>query len=154
MDPVNLLFFFIIKSPFLQSQTLILFNYGLLLSIIEKNLFKKYWVWILLITLVLFLPSIFHFHRNEIILVYILLQMGITLIILKNLITNYVSTGKLNLFLFVFLFYQLTTITKFSNLLIGFTDAFAFFVLTTIVQIIIGLFFSVFTESDQTGNTV
>ena len=154
MDPINLLFLFIIKSPFSQSQFLILLNYCSLLSIIERNLLKKYWIWLLFITLALFSPTIFHFNGNEIIIVYILLQLGITLIILKNLITNYVSVGKLSLFLLVFLFYQFTTLTKLSNLLIGFADAFAFFILTTIVQIIFGLFFSVFTESDKTGDSV
>lgn len=153
IDPISLFFMYIIKSP-LPSQVVILVFYFSLLSIIEKNLLKKYWIWILLIALVLFSPTIFHFNRNEIVLVYILLQTGITLIILKNLITNYVSFGKLNLFLLVFLFYQFTSITKFSNLLFGFADATAFFILTTIVQIIFGLFFSVHTESDKTGDTV
>ena len=153
MDPINLLFFYIFKSPF-QSQISIFLNYGLLLSLIEKNLLKKYWIWLLLITLVLFSPTFFHFRGNEIILIYILLQMGITLIVLKNLITNYVSAGKLSLFLLVFLLYQFTTITKLSNLLFGFADAFAFFILTTIVQIIFGLYFSVYTENDKAGDSV
>ena len=155
MDPINLLFIFIIKSPFhIHSQILILFYYCSLLSLIEKKLLRKNWIWILLIALVLFSPTIFHFNRNEIVLVYILLQLWITLIILKNLITNFVSAGKLSLFHVVFLFYQFTAITKFSNLLIGFADATAFFILTSIAQIIFGLFFSVYTESDKTGDTV
>ena len=154
MDPINLLFLYIIKSTFLQSQILILLIYGSLLSLIEKNLLKKYWIWLLFITLALFSPTIFHFDRKEIVLVFILLQLGIALIILKNLITNYVSAGKLSLFLLVFLFYQFTTLTKLSNLLFGFADAFAFFILTTIVQIIFGLFFSVFTENDKAGDSV
>ena len=153
MDPINLLFFYVIRSP-LQSQISILLIYWLLLSIIEKNLLRKYWIWFFLIILVLFSPTIFHLKGNEIILIYILLQLGITLIILKNLITNYVSTGKLSLFLVVFLFYQLTLITKYLNLLFGFADAIAFFMLTTIVQIIFGLFFSVFTENNKAGDSV
>lgn len=154
MDPINVLFLFIIKSSFLHSQILILLNYGLLLSIIRKDFLKKHWTWIFLTTLALFTPTIFHFNRREIILVFILLQLGITLIILKKLITNFASAGKLSLFYLVFLFYQFTAIAKFSNILIGFADATAFFILTTIVQIIFGLFFSVFTESYKTGNTV
>jgi hypothetical protein len=153
MDPISLFFVFIIKSP-LQSQISILLIYCSLLSIIEKNLLRKYWIWVLLITLALFSPSIVHFNSKEIIFVYLLLELGITLIILKILITNYVSFGKLSLFLVVFLFYQFTTLTKLSNLLFGFADAFAFFILTSIVQIIFGLFFSVYTESDKTGDIV
>lgn len=149
IDPINLLFLFIFKSP-LQSQITILLNYCLLLSLIDINLLKKHWIWIILISLVLFSPTIFHFDRNEVIVVYILLKLGITLIILKNLITNYVSAGKLSLFHLVFLFYQLMTIAKFSNLLTGFADATAFFILTSIIQIIFGLFFSIYRE-DKSG---
>jgi hypothetical protein len=76
--------------------------------------------------------------------------LGITLIILKNLITNFVSAGKLSLFHLVFLFYQFTTIAKFSNLLTGFADATAFFILTGIAQILFGLFFSIYRE-DKSG---
>ena len=83
-----------------------------------------------------------------------MLQAGISLIILKDLITNFVSLGKVSLFHLVFLFYQLTTLTKFSNILFGFADAFAFFILTTIVQILFGLYFSVFTENDKAGDIV
>lgn len=154
MDPINLFFLFIVKSAVFQSQIIILLNYCLLLSIIEKNLLRKYWIWFFIITLILFFPTIFHFTGNEIIFVYIVLQLGIALIILKNLITNYVLVGKLSLFLLVFLLYQFTTITKLSNLLFGFADAFAFFIFTTIVQIIFGLFFSVFTENDKAGDSV
>lgn len=149
MDPINLLFLFIFKSP-LQSQITILLNYCLLLSLIDINLLKKHWIWIILISLVLFSPTIFHFDRNEVIVVYILLKLGITLIILKNLITNYVSAGKLSLFHLVFLFYQLMTIAKFSNLLTGFADATVFFILTSIAQILFGLFFSIYRE-DKSG---
>ncbi|MCX6169142.1 MAG: hypothetical protein NTX65_07380 [Ignavibacteriales bacterium] len=153
MDPINLLFFFVLKSP-LQSQISILLDYCLLLSLIEKKLLRKYWIWVLLITPALFSPTILHLKGNEITLVRILLEVGITLIILKNLITNYVSTGRLSLFLVVFLSFEFTNIAKFSNLLFGFADAFAFYILTTIVQIIFGLFFSVYTESDKTGVSV
>ena len=86
-------------------------------------------------------------------MIFILLQIGITLIILKNLITNYVTTTKLSLFHIVFLFYQFTAVAKFSNLLIGFAEAYAFFILTTIAQIIFGLFFSIYRE-DKSGLTI
>ncbi len=149
IDPISLFFIYIIRYP-LPSQILVLFNYCLLLSLIEKNFLRKNWIWILLIALVLLSPTIFHFNRNEIILVYILLQFGITLIILKNLITNFVSAGKLSLFHLVFIFYQFTAIAKYYNLLIGFADATAFFILTSIAQIIFGLFFSIYRE-DKSG---
>lgn len=149
MDPINLLFLFIIRSD-LQSQVSILLKYCLLLSLIEKNFLRKNWIWIMLMTLILFSPTIFHFDKNEIVLVNVVLLLGTTLVILKNLITNFVSAGKLSLFLLVLLFYQFTVIAKFSNILIGFADATAFFMLTSIAQIIFGLFFSIYRE-DKSG---
>ena len=154
MDPTNLIFLFIIKSSLLQSQVSIFLTYFLFLSVIEKNLLKKYWILFVVIFFGLLSPIIFQLNGNEILFIYIFLQLGITSIILKNLITNYVSATKLSVFLLVFLFYQLTTLTKLSNLLFGFADAFAFFILTTIVQILFGLYFSVFTEDNKTGDTV
>lgn len=149
IDPISLFFVYITKFA-LPSQVIILFFYCLLLSLIEINLLRKNWIWFVLIALVLFSPTIFHFDRNEITWIYILLQLGITLIILKNLITNFASAGKLSLFHLVFLFYQFTTIAKFSNLLTGFADATAFFMLTTIAQITFGLFFTIYRE-DKSG---
>jgi len=149
MDPIHMLFSFITKST-LPSQISVLILFCLLLSLIERLILKKYWVWIVLITIVLFAPTIFNFNRNEIIFVYILLQLGMGLIILKNLITNFVSVGKLSLFHLVLLFYQFTNVAKYSNILIGFADAIAFFILSTIAQIIFGLFFSIYRE-DKSG---
>ncbi|MFA7227566.1 MAG: hypothetical protein WC061_00910, partial [Melioribacteraceae bacterium] len=118
-DPISLLFMYIFKSS-LPSQATILINFCLLLSLIDFRFLQKRWIWIIPITLILFSPSIFRFNGNQIIIVYLLLQTGITLIILKNLITGFVSSGKLSLFHIVFLFYQFTAVAKFSNLLIGF----------------------------------
>jgi len=151
-DPIHLLSILIFNF-YLPSQITILFNYCLLLSLIEKNLLKKHWIWIFIIVLVLLALMALHFTRNQITLALIIIQSGITLIILKNLITNYVSAGKLSLFHVVFLFYQFTAIAKFSNLIIGFSDATAFFILTSIAQIIFGLFFSIFRE-DKSGLTI
>lgn len=149
LDPIGLIFIFILKI-YLPAQIQILFSYCLLLSLIEKDILLKYWIWILAIALVLFSPTIFHFKRQEITFVLILLELGITLIILKNLITGLVSSGKLSIFHVVLLTYEFTAIAKFSNLLIGFADANAFFMLTTIAQIGFGLFFSIFRE-DKSG---
>jgi hypothetical protein len=125
----------------------------LLLSLIDFKILQKKWVWIIPITLVLFFPSIFRFNENQIIIVYLLFQSGITLIILKNLITGFASSDKLSLFHIVFLFYQFTVMAKFINFIVGFADAFAFFTLTSIAQIIFGLFFSIYRE-DKSGLTI
>ncbi|PKL82510.1 MAG: hypothetical protein CVV24_09745 [Ignavibacteriae bacterium HGW-Ignavibacteriae-3] len=149
LDPIGLFFIFILKF-YLPGQIQILFSYCLLIALIEKNILRKYWIWILIIALVSFFPTIFQFNRQEITFVLILIELGITLIILKNLITNFALSGKLSIFHVVLLTYEFTAIAKFLNLLIGFADATAFFMLTGLAQIAFGLFFSIFRE-DKSG---
>jgi hypothetical protein len=47
-------------------------------------------------------------------------------------------------------FYELTVILKFFNIIIGFADAYGFYFVTSIAQIIFGLFFSIVRE-DESG---
>ena len=152
IDPINLLFLFIIKTAY-QPQIMLIINYLLLLSLINFILLKKYWPWVILVSILLLSPTIFKFDSSKIVIIYILLNSGIALIILKSLITSFVTVEKLNLFLTIFLIYQLTVIAKFSNLILGFADAVAFFILTSIAQIIFGLFFSVYRE-DKSGKSI
>ena len=152
IDPINLIFPFIFKlnSP---PQITIFLLYAALLSLIDFKYLKANWIWVLIFTIVLFFPTIFKFDSTKIVLTYVFLEAAITLIVLKNLITLFVAKEKLSLFHTIFLIYQLTIIVKFSNLLIGFADALAFFILTSIAQIFFGLYFSIFRE-DKPGVSV
>lgn len=54
----------------------------------------------------------------------------------------------LNIFHIIFLFYILTNIIKMLNVLLGYTDAAALFIITTIIQIFFGLCFSIFRDDN------
>lgn len=152
IDPITFSYSFITKST-LPSQVFILFNYFLVLSLITKNMIKKSWLLFLLLTLVMFVPTIFQFDRIQNLGVVILLQSTIAFIILKNFITHYIATRSISVFHSVFLFYLFTIILKYLNILVGYADATAFFFLTSIAQIVFGLFFSVHREN-KSGLTV
>jgi hypothetical protein len=83
----------------------------------------------------------------------ILLHIIIFFVFLKEFIVNYVSERKFSLFLLVLFTYELTVIFKLFNILVGYADATAFFFITSIAQIIFGLFFSIHREN-KVGLTV
>jgi len=83
----------------------------------------------------------------------ILLNLIIFFIFLKEFIVKYVSDKKFSLFLIFLFVYELTIILKYFNMLVGYADANAFFIITSIAQIIFGLFFSIHRE-DKIGLTV
>jgi hypothetical protein len=72
-----------------------------------------------------------------------LLHSIIFIMILKLFIMSYVNYSKINFFLLMLLFYQTTILFKVLNMAIGFADAAAFFIITSIAQIIFGLYFSI-----------
>jgi hypothetical protein len=62
----------------------------------------------------------------------------------KYLLDHFFNTKSVNIFLAVLIFYQITTITKLATLLTGFQNDYFYFGTTTALQILIGLFFSIF----------
>jgi hypothetical protein len=72
------------------------------------------------------------------------------LFFLKFLIVDYVNNKRIKLFFLMLVFYELTVILKFFNIIIGFADAYGFYFVTSIAQIIFGLFFSIVRE-DESG---
>lgn len=152
IDPIAFSYGFITRTT-LPGQVSTLFHYSLILSLISKDVIKKNWVFFLLLTLVMFVPTILRFDRIQNLLVNILLQSVITFIILKNFILHFVTNRSISVFHSVFLFYQFTNILKYLNILVGYADATAFFYITSIAQIAFGLFFSIHREN-KSGLTV
>ncbi|KAF0153065.1 MAG: hypothetical protein FD143_505 [Ignavibacteria bacterium] len=144
VDPITLIYG-MITSKSLPMWIIALFVYLLIISVISEEYLKKMKYLfialpILLISLIPFLQTT-HYHFA------IMFEMSVLLFIfLKWLITNYVDNKKLKIFYLMLVFYILTVILKYFNLLIGFADASQFFVITSITQILFGLYFSVARE--------
>lgn len=79
-----------------------------------------------------------------------LIHLFIFLIILKKFAVDNVESERVNIFFVILLFYKLTIIFKLFVMIIGTADATPFFIITTIIQIIFGLYFSIFTK-DKPG---
>ena len=127
------------------------FIYLLVVSVLSEELLKKFkYAFIaipLLFSLIIPLMTTKYYH-----FLFICMDLVILFVFLRWLITSYVDKKKLNIFYLMLVFYILTVILKFFNLLIGFADASAFFIITSIAQIIFGLFFSIARE-DESGIT-
>ena len=147
IDPASLLYGFLTRTN-LPLWLVTLFIYLLIISVTTEELLKRFrYIFISLpLLFVLFIPymSTMYYH-----IVFISMDAILLFVFLKWFITAYVATNKLNVFYLMLVFYMLTVILKFFNLLIGFADASTFFFTTTFAQIIFGLFFSFVREGES-----
>ncbi|TSA27740.1 MAG: hypothetical protein D4R68_05015 [Ignavibacteriales bacterium] len=153
MDPIALIYFEIFKSTISFNYYLVC-NYFLLVSILWNSIKSeiKYSLIVGGLFYIILLYTI-NFSTNDHLLIAIIIQIIILLVFLKIFIVEYAINSKLNIFYLALVFYILTIISKFLIVLIGFADATAFFIITTIAQIFFGLFFSVSREN-KLGKTV
>lgn len=147
MDPIALIYFEIFNSA-------ITFNYYLiggylsLVCILWNN--KKTEINYSLIVVGIFFSILLFtikFSARDHLFIAVIIQIILLFTFLKTFIVEYAFNSKFNLFSLILVFYVLTIISKFLIVLIGFVDASAFFHITTIVQILFGLFFSVYKEN-------
>lgn len=123
-------------------------SYLMIISLLEKPTIKKNFFPIVFILLVIILLTILTSKTNIPYSIMMANNLVITIIVLKNFIVEYADKSKINIFLLVLIFYMITSILKFINLLLGFADAAAFFIITSIAQIAFGFFFSIFREDN------
>lgn len=112
---------------------------------IKRNLFLIFSGFVVLTGIVIFA----NFTENQYFIILIAIQVLILTTILKKFIVNFALNKNINLFQLILIFYLLTVITKFFNVLIGFADASAFFIITTVAQIIFGFYFSIVRENNS-----
>lgn len=147
IDPAIFLHGLITKTN-MPLWVIALFIYLLVISVLSEELLKKYkYIFItlpLLFSLIIPFMTTKYYH-----IVFIGMDAVLLFVFLKWLITSYVDKKKLNIFYLMLVFYILTVILKFFNLLIGFADASAFFIITSITQIFFGLYFSFVREGES-----
>ncbi|MBM4171054.1 MAG: hypothetical protein FJ214_04200 [Ignavibacteria bacterium] len=123
-------------------------SYLLVISLLDKKVIneQKYILifGFLFIFIVFFLPT----TNTQKYIVLLAIQLLILAIFIKTFAVSYVFDKKILIFYLMLIFYQLTIISKFFNVLIGFADATAFFIITSIAQIFFGLFFSIYREDN------
>ncbi len=148
MDPISIAYLYILNKV-IPVEFYLFANYVLLISLIDKDAIRRNLFFIVIsFIIILFLITFANFSINQNFIILVSIQFLMLAIILKRFIVNYAFEKSVNLFYLLLCFYFLTNITKFFNVLTGFADATAFFIITSIAQIIFGLFFSIFREDN------
>lgn len=148
MDPISIAYLYILNKV-IPVEFYLFANYVLLISLIDREALKRNLFFVVIsFIIILFLITFANFSINQNFIILISIQFLMLAIILKRFIVNYAFEKSINLFYLLLCFYFLTNITKFFNVLTGFADATAFFIITSIAQIIFGLFFSIFREDN------
>ena len=141
---------FIVRNFLNNDSNSFYISFGLLtlLYLISKEKFKKY---IFLYGAIFIVVSIIDW--NELLPVYdiyltAVIHLIIFILLFQRLIVGYILDRKFSLFLFLIIFCELTTISKFITIISGVSDSYVFFYTTTVVESLIGLIFIVFREDD------
>ena len=147
MDPIAVLYGEIFKIAISFNYYLI-GTYLLLVAVCLPNSKSeiKYSLLVGSIFFIIFL-HFFNFTPKDLYLIAIILQIVLLIIFLKTFIVEYAFNSRFSFFYLVLVFYILTNISKYLIILVGFADATAFFIITTIAQIIFGLCFSIYREN-------
>lgn len=144
-DPISLalvIFFKINIGPIyaLIASTIIAF---LVLFKLSNAGSKRFYIIIYLVCFVLPLLSVnFKYYYASFTILHIIIFYQVLIIFIKE----NVELKAINIFLSVFLLYELTNIFKVGNLTFGITNAIEYHIITTIFQVTIGLYFSIFRE--------
>jgi hypothetical protein len=125
-------------------------SFGLLtlFFLLNKEIFKKY---ILFFGAIFIVTSIIDW--NVLLPVYNIYLTGlihllIFLLLLQRLIIGLIIDRKFYLFLFLIIFCELTTISKYITIISGISGSYTFFYTTTIFETFIGIIFLIFREDN------
>ncbi len=120
-----------------------------LISILNISIIKKYRYQIIVLFV---LVCIFNFTKimsENTFIILCIIHLLIFLKLLKVFSINFVRNKLFDIFLTILIFYEITVILKFLNLLTGFTNADIYFYITTTFEILFGLFFCIFRSDDS-----
>lgn len=147
IDPIAIIYGIITRSS-IPSWVTVFFAYLLIISLLSENNIKKL-RYILISIPVIYVLSIPFIDKKFSFVIILTENVIIFLFFLKFLITDYVNHQRIKLFYFMLCFYELTVILKVFNLIMGFSNAYSFYIITGIVQILFGFFFSIVREDES-----
>jgi hypothetical protein len=123
---IYLMTVFLIKQPGKNKRTLIHIGFAAIITIL---------LWLF-------------FNQNVKLFLIVAQVILMLLLIIKKFAEYSIENKAYNIFYILVIFYFLTLILKFLTIFIGTEYATEYFIITTIFQILFGLFFSVFREDD------
>lgn len=124
------------------------FSFLLFFSIQDLLFIKKYQKIIIILFILICFMNFNNFIENRTFFLISLVHFVILIKLLKDFIISFVKYNLFNIFILSLIFYEITLLTKFLNLLIGFSNADIYFIITSLFETFIGLFFCIF-KSDN-----
>ena len=149
MDPLILIIYEFSGLQF-SNSIFTLFSYVILLSLLERQALNKYLIIFLTPGVAILVGALAtnYLSQETWRFLIILIHFMIFSIILKLYAFKQTSEGTLSIFYIVLLFYELTLLFKFAVVTLGFANATGYFIITSFVQIVFGLFFSIVREDN------
>ena len=142
----NILLQIIFKFP--SALIYLIGSYLILLCLLDRVLIKRIW-YLLFLLLIIILYSFFTYKNQSLDISFLILLHLIIFLRLSFLFISEIGQrNNIKIFLIVFLLYESTIILKFMYVILGFTFAYSYFLITSIFEIIFGLFFSLFKEDN------
>ena len=137
----------LIVSYFFSFNQMLIYNFFSLLalvSVLEKKMIKKMWPVIFLV-IVYASGFVLNGFKNEIIFIFI--HILILAVFMKQFILRIFYEDIFSVFMVLLIFYEFTLITKFINILTGFANASYYYIITSIFEFFIGVFFCIYRDS-------
>lgn len=147
-DLIGLFFFKILQTPFPDIYIIVSF---LLFVALQKNEYlKKKKIIFICLGLMIILISFFRIEKNPYIFLIAFLHLVIIFRILYLFVMVVAQKQTINFFYLVLAFYEFTVLLKFLNFLFPLNvEAQAYFYVTTIFELVVGIFYTTFREDSR-----
>lgn len=126
-----------------------IFGLACIVSVQQKNISKAAKLQLVILCIVSIFLELHGLTNLQEIILLSFLDFVLFLSFLKHFILKLVKGKELNIFLICLIFYQLTAITKFLNIITGFTTAYAYLLATNVFEMLIEIFFCIFKENSE-----
>jgi hypothetical protein len=134
-----------------HSHTNIFYTISMLMCIIfvqKRNISKKFKILILILCIVSLSIELYGINYKEEFILQCFFNFLLFFNFIQNFIIKFVMEKIINIFLGFLVLYELTVITKYFGLITGFANARSYFIITSIFESLIGIFFCIFKERD------
>jgi hypothetical protein len=117
-----------------------------LISIQEKKIRKFFALSILAIIIIIVSLEIHGLTYKQEFAVLSILHFLLLFYFLKDFIVKLVVGKTISVFIFCLIFYEITATSKYFGLITGFANAGSYLIVTTVFEVLIGIFFCIFRE--------
>jgi len=146
-DPAGYLLNYLFRIPFLL--TYVTASWLSLIVLFSKDILKKYLPYLLSFTAILVIFCYFYVYDGAIEIIFFVIHLLI-LLRLSFLLILYVARNQaISVFYLLLVFYEAIVLSKFVNNFTNFADGVFYFIFSTAVQILVGIFFLIYKEDSD-----